>query len=115
VLFLSLAVVSAVLAPAHRLDALKFVTRSAMGLAIFLMLTRTVRSPVYLLALLWAIVLGAGVSGLIGLAEGTAWLRQEAFWAPLLALFKEAPTRIGGGNFRVAVRMTSDRVMKSRN
>jgi O-antigen ligase len=94
VLFLALAVLSAALAPEHRLDALKFVTRSAMGLAIFFMLIHTVRSHAYLGALLWAIVMGAGVSGLI--AEAAGGSQQEALLAPLLNLFKEAPTRVGG-------------------
>jgi hypothetical protein len=92
VLFLSLALLSAALAPAHRLDALKFVTRSALGLTVFLLLIHTVRSQGQLVALLWAIVLGAGVSGLIGLAEAAGWSPL----APLLALFKEAPTHVGG-------------------
>lgn len=104
VLFLSLAALSALLAPAHRLDALKFVTRSAMGLAVFWMLIHTVRSYAFLVALLWALVLGAGVSGLVGLAEAAG---PADPWSPLLELFKEAPTRVGGelrvsGSFQYA-------------
>lgn len=91
-LFLVLALVSAALAPAHRMDALKFTTRSAMGIAIFWMVIANVRSHADMHDLLWALVLGAGASALLGLAEATEW----APLAPLLGLFKEAPTRVGG-------------------
>ena len=92
VLFLALTLLSAALAPAHRLDALKFATRVATGLTVFWMLVDSVRSRAHLAALLWALVLGAGFSALVGLGEALAWPPLVS----LLPLFKEAPTLVGG-------------------
>jgi O-antigen ligase len=41
---------------------------------------------------LWAIALGAGLSGVLGLGEALRWAPLD----PVLALFKVAPTRVGG-------------------
>jgi hypothetical protein len=90
-LFLALSLLSSLLAPAHRLDALKFDTRLALGIATFWMIVDQVRSRGRLLAILWALVIASGVSALIGIGEWSGWnpIMQ------LLTLFKEAPTRIG--------------------
>jgi hypothetical protein len=91
-LFLVLATLSAILAPMYRLEALKFVTRIAFGLYIFGLTLYTVRTPSQTIGLLWALILGSGISGLLGLGEAAGWSPVD----PLLALFKEAPTRVGG-------------------
>jgi hypothetical protein len=92
-LFLAMTVLSAALAPDHRLDALKFTTRVVTGLAVFWMLIDVVRARSHLAALLWAATLGTGVSALLGLGEFVAW---PPFVSSLLPLFKEASTRVGG-------------------
>jgi hypothetical protein len=91
VLFLALSLLSSVVAPAHRLDALKFDTRLTLGIAVFWTLIDQVRTRALLRSLLWALVLGCGISALVGVGEAMAWSPL----APLLGLFKEAPTRIG--------------------
>ncbi len=92
ILYLALSLLSSLMAPSHRLDALKFDTRIAMGIAVFWMVSQHVRTRTRLYSLLWALVMGAGISTLAGLGEAVALPPL----APLLALFKEAPTRIGG-------------------
>lgn len=90
--FLALSVLSAALAPAGRVDALKFATRVGTGTAVFWMLIDTVRSRSLMTAILWALLAGAGVSSVVGLGEALEWPHV----ASLLPLFKDAPTRIGG-------------------
>jgi O-antigen ligase/polysaccharide polymerase Wzy-like membrane protein len=91
-LFLAVAGVSAVTAPTDRGDAVKFVGRLASGLyGLALVQHLAIKRP-RLIGLVWAIVLGAGVSALLGLGE-VAGLQPLQ---PLLALFKLAPTRVGG-------------------
>ncbi len=92
VLFLLWALFSALMAPEFRLAALKFTARLGTGFYALGLTLYVARTPWRLGALLWAIVIGAGVSALIGLGE---WLRWPGL-APLLALFKDAPSRVGG-------------------
>jgi O-antigen ligase len=47
--------------------------------------------PARIVGLLWAIVIGAGASALLGLGE----MASEAAFEPILQLFKLAPTRVG--------------------
>jgi hypothetical protein len=90
-LFLAFSLVSTFLAPAQQLAALKFDTRITLGLAVFWMVSNHVRTLALLRSILWALVIGCGVSSLVGLGEATGW----QVLAPLLELFKEAPTRVG--------------------
>lgn len=89
---LSVAAVSAALAPEHQLEAFKFVTRIATGLYAFFLIAYVATSRSRLAGLLWAIVLGAGLSACLGLGEVTGWRALDA----LLTLFKVAPTLVGG-------------------
>ena len=52
---------------------------------------------------MWAVAIGAGASGLLGLGEASGWPALE----PVLNLFKVAPTRVGAdlrvsGSFQYA-------------
>ncbi len=89
---LLVAIVSASLAPAHRLEAVKFVTRIATGLYAFSLIACIASSRPRLVGLLWAVVLGAGLSACLGLGEVAGWRALDA----LLALFKATPTLVGG-------------------
>src|SRR5207248_3749842 len=42
--------------------------------------------------LLWSLAIGAGLSAILGVGEAVRWEPLQ----PLLALFKVAPTRVGG-------------------
>jgi O-antigen ligase len=90
--FLAVAACSALLAPADRGEALKFTGRLASGLYALALARHVVRSRRALDAVLWAIVLGAGTSAALGLGEAAGVRLLD----PLLALFKVAPTRVGG-------------------
>jgi hypothetical protein len=105
VALLAVAVLSALLAPAFGDDALRFVWRLAAGGFALLLMVRLARedsrdSRVVSLAqartrldgVLWALVLGAGASALLGLGEALGWSVLQ----PLLQAFKVAPTRVGG-------------------
>ncbi len=83
---------SALLAPTHRLEALKFATRFANGLLLFLALRAVVTSERRRVGVLAALVAGAGLSAALGLGEAAGW----PWVAPLLSLFKAAPSRVGG-------------------
>jgi hypothetical protein len=72
-LFLLVAVISALLAPAHRPEALKFTFRLATGLYALLLAVHVCTSLPRLNGLLWAIVLGAAGSALLGLGEAARW------------------------------------------
>ena len=90
-LFLLLALLSAVLAPSHRLDALKFVTRFASGIFAFALVVNVTGTGKRLAGLLWALVLGAAASAFLGLLEAWNWRALG-----VLSLFKVAPTLVGG-------------------
>lgn len=68
-------------------DGLRATARLALGAFGLLLGLRAARP-----GLLWAIVVGAGVSALLGLGEALGWPAL----AGLLGLFKVAPTRVGG-------------------
>jgi len=91
-LFLALALLSALLAPTHRVEALKFVTRFAWGVYAFFLVVSVATTRTRATGLIWALILGAGLSALLGLGEAVGWRVLD----PLLALFKVAPTRVGG-------------------
>src|SRR5687767_11257344 len=91
-LFLMVALLSALLAPAHRPEALKFTFRLATGLYVLLLVVHVSTSLPRLTGLLWAIAFGAGGSALLGLGEAARWPMLESS----LALFKAAPTHVGG-------------------
>ncbi|HEX8682244.1 MAG TPA: O-antigen ligase family protein [Ardenticatenaceae bacterium] len=102
-LFLGLATLSAILAPTNVLGALKVVTRFAMGLYAFALVIFVADRAERVEGLLWAIAAGAGLSALLGWFEALGWAAST----PLLALFKEAPSRVGGelrvsGSFQYA-------------
>ncbi|TMF03795.1 MAG: hypothetical protein E6I52_06390 [Chloroflexi bacterium] len=87
-----LALVSALQAPDYGDDALRFVWRLIAAAFVLLVTLRVAREPGQLVGLLWAIVIGAGASALLGLGEALNWSALE----PVLRLFKVAPTRVGG-------------------
>ena len=87
-----LSLVSALQAPDYGDDALRFVWRLIAAAFVLLVTLRVAREPGQLVGLLWAIVIGAGASALLGLGEALNWSALE----PVLRLFKVAPTRVGG-------------------
>ncbi len=89
--FLAAALISALLAPAHRGDTLKVFSRFANGAFAYLLAQAITNRPHYTRQMLWAIVAGAGVSALIGLGEAAGW----PWLNPLLQLFKRQPTFVG--------------------
>ncbi|MDQ7029827.1 MAG: O-antigen ligase family protein [Ardenticatenia bacterium] len=103
VLFLGGALLSALLAPAYRPEALKFALRLAAGAAFMGAVAAFLRTTWSWRLLLWACVAGGVVSALVGLGEVAGW----APLGPWLALFKEGPSRVGGvlrlsGSFQYA-------------
>ena len=94
-LFLAIAISSALLADSGRAEAVKFVGRLASGVFMLLVARQIVQAePARIFGLLWAIVIGAGASALLGLGE-MASAASEAGLEPVLQLFKLAPTRVG--------------------
>jgi O-Antigen ligase len=89
---LLVAFVSAVLAPDFGDDALRFVWRLAVVAFVLLVSLRLAQDRARATGLLWAIVVGGGLSAALGLAEALGWSTLE----PLFKLFKVAPTRVGG-------------------
>lgn len=89
---LLVALAAARFAPEFGDDALRFVWRLAAAAFVLLLVVRLGRQPGRLRGLLWGIVLGAGISGLLGIAEAASW----PLFGPILAIFKVAPTRVGG-------------------
>jgi hypothetical protein len=89
---LLVALVAALLAPDFGDEALRFVWRLAAAAFVLLLLVRLAADRTRLTGLLWAIVIGAGISGLLGLGEAAGWPALN----PTLNLFKVAPTRVGG-------------------
>lgn len=91
--FLLVALLSALLAPAFRPTALKSALRLASGLLPLLLVYAAAEDgdERRRRGLLWAILLGAGLSALLGLAE---WAGVPLV-APLLAQFKASPTFVG--------------------
>jgi hypothetical protein len=102
--FIVVTLVSARFAAAdYALDAMRYVIR-VLAAALFLLVgLRLGRDLGHVRAVLWALALGAGVSGLLGFGEAV----RLAPLTPLLELFKVAPTRVGGalrvsGSFQYA-------------
>jgi O-Antigen ligase len=89
---LLVAFVSAVLAPDFGDDALRFVWRLAVVAFVLLVSLRLAQDRARATGLLWAIIVGGGLSAALGLAEALGWSTLE----PLFKLFKVAPTRVGG-------------------
>src|SRR5207237_5434446 len=73
-------------------EALRFVVRLAVVGFVLLVTLRLARDHTHVTGLLWAIVVGGGLSASLGLAEAVGWSALD----PLLKLFKVAPTRVGG-------------------
>jgi hypothetical protein len=90
--FLVIATLSALLAGGLRSEALKFVGRFASGLFVLVLTLEVVTTPARLRRLVWAVIVGAGLSACLGLGEAAGW----AVLDPLLAAFKTAPTLVGG-------------------
>ena len=88
---LVVAVIAALLAPEYADEALKFVWRLAAAAFVLLLVVRVAQKPGHLPILAWAVAVGAGLSGILGLGEALGWPGLE----PVLSLFKVAPTRIG--------------------
>jgi hypothetical protein len=73
-------------------EALRFVARLSAAAFVMLVAMRLGRDERHTLGLLWAVALGGGLSALLGIGEALRWAPLEA----VLALFKVAPTRVGG-------------------
>ena len=86
------ALISAFLAPDFGDDALRFVWRLAAAGFVLLVSLRIAAEQTRATGLVWAIVVGGGLSALLGLGEA---LNASAL-DPVLKLFKVAPTRVGG-------------------
>jgi hypothetical protein len=92
-LVLLLAVVfSALHAPDFGDEALKAAGRFAAGVYLLVVLQFLGRTPRRTVGLLWAVVVGGGLSALVGLAEAVDWSAVDSF----LGAFKVAPTRVAG-------------------
>jgi hypothetical protein len=89
---LLVALVAALFAPEFGDEALRFVWRLAAAAFILLLVVRVTTNRSRLTGLLWAIILGAGLSGLLGIGEAAGWPLLN----PLLGLFKVAPTWVAG-------------------
>jgi len=89
---LLVALVAALVAPEFGDEALRFVWRLAAAAFVLLLVVRVASDRRRLTGLLWAIVVGAGISGVLGLVEASGWPALSA----TLNLFKVAPTRVGG-------------------
>jgi hypothetical protein len=70
--FLIAATLSAITAESFRAEALKFVGRFASGIFVLLLTLEVVTTQARLRTLIWAIILGAGVSACLGLGEAAA-------------------------------------------
>jgi hypothetical protein len=91
--FLGVALLSAGVAESQRGEAIKFVGRLATGVVALLVVYQVVHQrPSRMFGLLWAIVVGAGLSALLGLGEVAGWPALD----PILGQFKLAATRVGG-------------------
>lgn len=90
-LFLALALVSAVAAPSHRTEAIKFTTRLLGGTYAFFLVVATITTQTRFVRLVGAILTMSVLSAALGLAEAAG-----AGSAPLFDLFKAGPTRVGG-------------------
>jgi O-antigen ligase/polysaccharide polymerase Wzy-like membrane protein len=90
--FVLVATLSAVLAGSFRLEALKFVGRLASGVLVLLLTVEVTSTEARLRQLVWAVIVGAGLSACLGLGEAAGWTLLD----PLLAEFKVAPTLVGG-------------------
>jgi hypothetical protein len=98
------ALISAKMAPPdYAAEALRFIVRLLSAGFFMLVALRIGQSSTQSRGLLWAVALGGGLSGLLGLGEALRWAPLE----PVLALFKVAPTRVGSdvrvsGSFQYA-------------
>ncbi len=102
-LFLGAALLSALVAPAYRPEALKFALRLAAGAAFMGAVAVCLRETCSWRPFLWAAVAGGVASALLGLGEVAGW----SFLEPWLPAFKESPSRVGGtlrlsGSFQYA-------------
>src|SRR5205085_2279730 len=83
--FILVALVSARLAPPDYADeAVRFVSRLVVAAFVLLVALRLSREEDHGRRLLWAIVIGGGVSALLGVGEALRWSPLE----PILGLFK---------------------------
>lgn len=91
--FIAVAAVSARLAPEdYAAEALRYFARLLAATFLMLVALRVGQRRDHQTHFLWAVALGGGLSALLGIAE--ALHLQPA--QPLLALFKVAPTKVGG-------------------
>jgi hypothetical protein len=104
VVFICVALISArFAAPDYADEAFRFAARLLVATFLMLVALRLGREAHEVTGLVWAIALGAGLSAVLGVAEALQWSPLE----PVLALFKVAPTRVGGelrvsGSFQYA-------------
>ena len=98
----AIAVVAALAAPDNQEDALKFVWRFVAAVFVGIVAFRVTTGD-RARTILWAITLGAGLSGVLGIAEALGLRQLE----PMFSLFKVAPTKVAGelrvsGSFQYA-------------
>jgi O-antigen ligase len=91
-LLFGVAVLSALQSGDYQSESLRFTVRFAVAAFVMLVAARVTRSPHHLKGVLWAVVVGAGVSALLGLGEAAGWPTAES----VLGLFKTVPTRVAG-------------------
>jgi O-antigen ligase len=89
---LLIVLLSALLAPDFGDEALKAAARFAAGVYLLVLMRSVAGSGRRTAGLLWAVVLGGGLSALIGLAEAVDWSMVDRY----LTAFKVAPTRVAG-------------------
>lgn len=89
--FLLIALVSAVLAPSHRFEALKFTTRFATGIYVFFLIVAAIDSRERFERLIGVILIAGLLSAALGIVEAL-----QGGSGPLFGLFKAGPTRVGG-------------------
>jgi O-antigen ligase len=92
VLLLLVVVLSALFAPDFGDEALKAAGRFVAGVYLLILMRSLAGTGHRSAGLLWAVVLGGGVSALIGLAEAVDWSMVDRY----LTAFKVAPTRVAG-------------------
>lgn len=90
--FLLSALLSALIAPTHSIEALTFTLRIVTGIYIFLLVLYVANSRGRIIRLAQFLVFGAGLSAMIGLGE----IAHLPALDEALLLFKEAPSQVGG-------------------
>jgi hypothetical protein len=89
--FIGAALLSAVLAPEHNVSALRFSIRFIIGVYLLVLTIYTARDRQRIAGILWALVIGAGASALLGIGEALPIPEIDR----ALLLFHDAPSMVG--------------------